>query len=364
MNFQFQGNNYNINRFPTNNNNSLQPWNSGDVLTLNYLAPFLTKESKIGIANDDYGFLAINLNQYRPINILNNKTQENALEYNWKVNNLDEDNQSISYVLDTISSKINFGILRIPKAIDLFELYLEQLHRSLEQNGTIVCSFMTKYFTPQLIKIAEKYFETVTQSRAEKKARLIILTNKKEITTTLLIRTVNYKEQEIKQYYGVFSAQHIDYATQFLIERLDIKFNEKTILDLASGNGILAKVTQDLAPSSNIYLLDDSRLAIESSKLNIDTEKATFVHDNNLNQLDDNFFDLVISNPPFHFEYEINISVPLGMFTQVERCLKPNGRFIMVANIHLQYKTHLENKFSRVKIIDENKKFRVYECYK
>ena len=364
MNFQFQGNNYTINRFPTNNNNSLQPWNTGDVLTLNYLSPLLNENSTIAIANDDYGFLAVNLNQYTPINLLNNKTQEYALEHNWKVNNLDKNKCLISYSLETTEKQIDFGILRIPKSIDLFELYLKELHYSLEKDGTIICSFMTKYFTPQLVKVAEKYFEIVTQSRAEKKARLIILKQKKEVASTPLIRTIKYNEQEIKQYYGVFSADHIDYATQFLIERLDVKFNEKMILDLASGNGILAKIAQNIAPTSNLYLLDDSYLAIESSKLNIDTEKATFIHDNTLNQLEDNLFDLVVSNPPFHFEYEINISIPLGMFTQVERCLKPNGRFILVANTHLQYKSHLENKFSRVKIIDENIKYRVYECYK
>lgn len=364
MNFQFQGNNYNINRFPSNNNNSLQSWNAGDVLTLNYLAPLLKTDSKLAIANDDFGFLAVNLNQNRPVNIINNKTQENALNHNWNINNLEKSNYSLVYASEVINEQLNFGILKIPKTVDLFELYLQQLHNSLEQNGIIVCSFMTKYFTPQLIKVAEKYFENITQSRAEKKARLLVLSQKKEVTSTPLIRTIEYNGLKVKQYYGVFSAEHIDYATQFLIEQLDIKFNEKTILDLASGNGILARIAQGLAPESNLHLLDDSYLAIKSSKLNVNTEKSIFIHDNTLNQLEDNFFDLVISNPPFHFEYEINISVPLGMFTQVERCLKPNGRFIMVANTHLQYKAHLENKFSRVKVIDENKKFRVYECYK
>lgn len=364
MEFEFQGKSNTINRFPTNNNNSLQPWNAGDILSLNYITPLLKAETNIAIANDDYGFLAVNLNNYSPVNILNNKTQELALEHNWNVNNLDKTNRIVSYALDNIESKVNFGILRIPKSIDLFELYLQQLHKSLTNDGTIICSFMTKYFTPQLVKVAEKYFNSITQSKAEKKARLLILSDKKEITPTPLIRTIDFKGQEIKQYYGVFSADHIDYATQFLIEKLDVKFNEKNILDLASGNGILAKIAQDIAPESNLYLLDDSYLAVESSKLNVKTENTTFIHDNTLNQLEDDFFDLVISNPPFHFEYEINISVPLGMFTQVERCLKPNGRFLLVANTHLQYKTHLENKFSRVKVIEENKKFRVYECYK
>lgn len=364
MNFQFQGNDYTVKRFPTNSTNALQPWNSGDVLALNTIEPLLNPAAKIAIANDDYGFLGVHLNAYNPINILNNKTQEYALAYNWRQNKLAENSRIVRYALQPIEEKLTIGILRIPKTIDLFELYLQQMHQALAKDGTIICPFMTKYFTPQVLKIAEKYFETITQSRAEKKARVLTLTGKKEVEQTPLIRNIDYKGQEIKQFYGVFSADHIDYATQFLIEKLTVNFDEKVILDLASGNGILAKVAQGLAPEAEFYLLDDSYLAIESSKLNIAAKNTTFVHDNNLNQLEDNFFDLVISNPPFHFEYEVNISVPLGLFTQVERCLKPNGRFILVANTHLQYKTHLATKFSRVKVLEENHKFRVYECYK
>lgn len=364
MNFNFQGKNYSIHRFPSNNNNSLLPWNAGDVLAINHLEPLLQENSVIAIANDDYGFLGVNLNEYKTINILNNRTQEYALKHNLKENNLDEKNILIRYASVNIEEKLDFGILRIPKSIDLFELYLQQLHQSLAEKGTIICSFMTKYFTPQLLKVAEKYFETISQSRAEKKARLLILSKKKEMNSAPLIRTIDYKGQEIKQYYGVFSSDHIDYATQFLIEKLDIKFNEKVILDLASGNGILAKIVLDLAPDSELYLLDDSYLAVVSSKLNVTKDNTKFIHDNTLNQLKDDCLDLVISNPPFHFEYEINISVPLGMFSQVKRCLKNNGRFILVANTHLQYQSHLDNKFSSVKVIDENKKYRVYECYK
>lgn len=363
MEFTILNNTYNINRFPSNSSNNLKPWNAGDELTLRYLEKKINTKTKIIIANDDFGFLATCLNKLNTTSIINNKTQEFALKSNWRLNNCVEENLSLQSPLYKASNEFNFGVIKIPKSIDLFELYLAQTHHSLKENGEVVCNFMTKYFTPQLVKIAEKYFENVSQSKAHKKARLIILKDKKEVQPTL-IHKINYKGFDIQQYYGVFSATHIDYASQFLIENLKIKQNENNILDLASGNGILGLMAIDQKPSANLTLLDDSFLAIESSKLNLSKYNCSFLHDNSLESIKEDSLDLVISNPPFHFGYEINISVPLGMFTQVARCLKPNGRFLMVANNHLRYKPHLEHKFSSVNVLKENKKFRIYECFK
>ena len=73
----------------------------------------------------------------------------------------------------------NVAIVKIPKTIDLFELYLQHATLNLKQSSTVVCAFMTKHFTKAMIEVAERYFNRVEQSRAVKKARLIILSDKK-----------------------------------------------------------------------------------------------------------------------------------------------------------------------------------------
>ncbi len=363
MNYTFLNNTFNIKRYPANSTNNLKPWNAGDELILNYLENELHTNPKIVIANDDFGFLTTCLNTYKPVCIINNKTQEYALKKNWRINIGNSESLNLTSPLDENLNVNDIGLIKIPKSLDLFELYLGQIHKSLTENGFVICSFMTKYFTPQLIKIAEKYFEDVNQTKAHKKARLIVL-KKKKAAQYKFIHKIDYNEQIIKQYYGVFSASNIDYATQFLIDNLNVNPTENNILDLASGNGVLALMVLKQNPNAQLTLLDDSLLAIESSKLNLKDSNSIYIHDNNLDSIEDDSLDLVISNPPFHFEYEINISVPLGMFTRVERCLKPNGRFLMVANNHLKYLPHLEHKFTSAKVLIENKKFKVYECFK
>lgn len=267
-------------------------------------------------------------------------------------------------MLNPIESVLNLdvGIIKIPKSVNLFELFVKQVSEGLKKDGMVICSFMTKYFTPKLLQVASKYFEVVEQSKAYKKSRLLILSSKKEINAEQLIHKLHYKGVTVNQYYGVFSGNNIDYATQFLLNNLTIRNEEIDVLDLACGNGIIGKYAQQINPNLNLTLLDDSYLALASAKLNI--KIAKFIHDFNLDQIDSESLDLVISNPPFHFEYEINISVPLGLFTQVARCLKPNGRFLFVANNHLQYLQHLKHKFSSAIVKLSNKKYTIYECIK
>ena len=361
----FENNNsvFDIKRHPTSKNNSLKPWSSSDELALNYLLENSSTKDSITLANDSFGFLTTCLSDYKLNVIINNKTQEASTFKNLLENKRSKTNLTFITPLDKIEEKSNFGLIKIPKGLSLFELYLKQVHEGLDDNGTVICSFMTKYFTPQILKIASLYFEEIEQSKAFKKSRILILKKKKEVVEKELIHSIAYNDQIIKQYYGVFSSNNIDYATQFLIDAFKIDASEKMVLDLASGNGILAKLVLEQSPASTVHLIDDSYLAIASSQLNLQEENCNFHHAYNLDEFEDDFFNLVISNPPFHFEYETNISVPLGMFSQVARCLKSTGRFIMVANRHLSYKKHLENRFNDVQIIAENAKFMVYECF-
>ena len=193
----------------------------------------------------------------------------------------------------------------------------------------------------------------------------MILKNKKEVKEQKLVNTLVYNaEKSFKQYMGVFSAKKIDYASQYFINYISVKKDDKKILDLASGNGILAYAVGQKCSDCDIHLLDDSVLAIESSKLNLDKENTHFYCNDGLDIFEKQYFDLVVSNPPFHFEYENNIEVSLGLFNEVHNVLKTKGRFQIVANIHLNYKIHLDKIFSDVEILGQNDKYVVYECIK
>ncbi len=355
---------YKINRIPEPKDQSLKAWSAADEYLLSCFNDLKSEKNNLAIYNDRFGYLTCHLNEYSPTLIITNKSQEKSIQENIKKNKIGIDNINFINPLEEYKPKANIALIKIPKSLELFKLFLYQVCNNSSDNIEVICSFMTRHFSPQILKIASDFFNDVEQSKAKKKSRLLILKNKKENKITDIIQSFDYKGNIMQQYAGVFSAKHIDYATQFLLEHLEVKNVDNKILDLASGNGIIAKEIRSTNESAEIHLLDDFYLAIASSQLNINS-KNTFHHFNDsLEDFEDEYFDLIVSNPPFHFEYEINIQIPLELFKEAHRCLQSNGNFQLVANKHLNYKTHLIRLFSIVETIAENDKFIVYQCKK
>ncbi|RUA24251.1 MAG: class I SAM-dependent methyltransferase [Bacteroidetes bacterium] len=358
-----------ITRYPETKNKSLQVSSAADNYLLNFLKENEIPKGNLALVNDRFGYLACHTADWNPYSVIAFKSQEKALRINFKNNNLELADSHLLSPLDSFPEKLDVVLLRIPKSLDLFKLYLHQIHQASHENTVILCSFMTKYFSKQMLKTAELFFEEVNQSLAWKKSRLLILKNPKSKQTVELLKSFQWQGLEIQQYLGVFSADKVDYATQFLLNNIKLKQSEQTILDLASGNGIIAASILNKYQAQNwetpeLHLIDDSFLAVASSKFNLPGEKNHFHYSDDLEDFKDKSFDLVVSNPPFHFEYEINTEVTMDFFEQVYTVLKPNGRFILVFNRHLRYTTLLKRIFSKVDVMVDSPKFVVMECIK
>lgn len=356
---------YNIVRYPSSDNKSLKAWNSADEYILEYLTKNGICVNNTVIYNDRFGYLSTYLNEYSPKIIIDNKSQDKSIHSNISLNKLDITKCEFITPLDNLKSSVELSIIKIPKSMELFRLYLNQLSEILDSDSSVICGFMTKYFTTQMLDIAKEYFEEVEQSLAWKKSRLLILSKPKENKNSSIINEISLNDNiKIQQYFGVFSAKNIDYATQYLIENINLLETDNMIMDLASGNGVIAYVINEKKADSEIHLVDDLFLAIESSKLNLKGENIHFHYSDNLEEFDENSFDFIVSNPPSHFEHETNIDISINLFKEAKRILKTGGHFQLVASKHLNFKTHLVKIFNEVKITAENKKFVVYECFR
>lgn len=353
---------YTIKRHDLSTDKSLQPYSAADEYLLQRFNQFEPKPAHTAIYNDRFGFLGCNLNAYSPLIVLTQKSQEKAITANFEANGIAA--PSFTNPLAALERTMDLALVKIPKSIALFQLFLEHIVQNSTPNVTVVCAFMLRHFSPNLLQVASQYFDVVEQSLAQKKARLLVLTQKKSTAPKELLTTLEYKGRQYKQYWGVFSLEHIDYATQFFLQHMQVTPADECILDLASGNGIIGNEIHQLFPSAEVHLMDDSLLAVESAKLNIQGENIHHHLNNDLSIFGDNTFDLIVTNPPFHFDYEINIQVPLQLFRESYRCLKPGGNLQIVANKHLNYKTHLAPLFSRVDILNEDGKFIIYRCVK
>lgn len=353
---------YQIKRYDLSEDKSLRGWNAADEYLLKTYVSMGISPNHLCIYNDRFGFLSSHFHSYDPIVILTHKSQEKSIQSNLEAHNLPLVN--FSNPLSPLENKLDSAIIKIPKSLALFQLFLEHIVDNSTEDVTILCGFMTRHFTPKLLEIAQEYFNVVEQSRALKKSRILVLSKKKEVIKRETIISLDYNNQAYRQYWGVFSSNHIDYATQFFLTHIELKSTDKCILDLASGNGIIGNEIFIQLPDSEIHLMDDAYLAISSAKLNIQGESIHHHLNDNLSIFADEYFDLIVSNPPFHFEYEINIQVPIQLFKECFRCLKKGGSFQLVANRHLNHKVHLKQIFNSVQIVSENSKFVVYKCIK
>lgn len=355
---------YVFTRYPKTQQRSLKPWNAADEHILDHFESLDFNKTNISIYNDRFGFLTCFLHTFSPNVVINFASQRKSIEQNLESNHLSKDEINFIEPFSELEKKINVAILKIPKSMDLFRLQLMHISKSLDGNGIVLCSFMTKYFTKQMLTIAEEFFENVEQSKAWKKSRVLVLKKDKPIEDTHIINSISFEDKIFKQYFGVFSAKHIDDASQFLVKNWKINEDAERVLDLASGNGFLGKMIRHEDPDREIHLLDDDWLAVESSRLNFarDDENTYFHFNDSLDIFDVEFFDMVVCNPPFHFEFETNIEVAIDLFKQVKRVLKKEGSFQIVANRHLNYKTHLVKLFDKVEKITANKKFEIYKC--
>lgn len=354
--------NYNIQRYDKSSDNSLRAWSAADEYLVQAIHDSDSKPRHLAIYNDRFGYLACHLCDYNPTIIITQRSQEKSIIQNLESNNLTS--LPFVYPIASLEMEVDLALIKVPKSLDLFQLFLEQVVQSSSKDVGVICAFMTHHFSPQMVHIAEQYFEEVAQSRALKKARLLILTNKKTFSKGNLLTSLVYKNQEYLQYGGVFSGQHIDYATQFFLEHLKVDGNENCILDMGSGNGIIGCEISKLLPNASIHLMDDYYLAIASAQLNVTGQHIHHHYNNDLSIFEDQIFDLIVTNPPFHFEYEVNIQVTLDLFQDCVRCLKFGGNLQVVANKHLNYKTHLKPIFALLEVVAEDDKFIIYRCTK
>jgi len=352
-----------IKRYPASTNRSLQAWSAADEHILHHLKDVDTSKSNVITYGDSFGFLTTQVDAKNHFVVVDAASQQGAI-----AKNVSENKVKLSFsFLNPFSKpplKPNIGLLKIPKSLDLFALYLDHFIQHASVNGKLVCAFMTRHFSKQLLEISAQYFEHVSQSKAVKKSRLLILKNPRKQEKKDTISSFTYDNQTIRQYFGVFSSNSIDLASQFLLQHLPEVKNDSSVMDLGCGNGIIGKTVLKENGQVSLHLVDDSYLAVESAKLNVTEPNVRFHQLHALEHFTEDTFDIILSNPPFHIEHEIDISLPIRLFKESHRILKPGGELRIVANQHLNYRTHLTKIYERTEVVAENDKYIIYACIK
>ncbi|TCS42593.1 class I SAM-dependent methyltransferase [Reinekea marinisedimentorum] len=351
--------NLRLSRIPADD--QLQAWNAADELLLN------RQEEVQGnslIVNDSFGAIALSLNNKQVSCWLDSATSAEALQHNANQNNLVAPPLVFPPFTDGQFETI---VIHIPKSASYFSWLLETLKPSLTGNRTVLALGMTKHINNAHIKVMNEQFANVNPGRAEKKARVIRLTEPREPATTN--KTNCYANplthEDITVLPGCFAEKSIDPGARVFISYFNQLPEAKKVLDLGCGNGVLTQTFLSVQPSSEVHLADDSRQAIDSAKLNLQGQHNCFFHHSNgLNNLKAENFDLILCNPPFHQNSTVTLTVAEKLISDAANVLSKEGQLWLVANRHLDYRKTLKEHFNTLNIVSKDARFNVICCTK
>ncbi|WP_318368520.1 23S rRNA (guanine(1835)-N(2))-methyltransferase RlmG [Enterobacter sp.] len=362
----------NLKRFPeTDDVNPLQAWEAADEYLLQQL-----DETEISgpvlIFNDTFGALACALVEHKPYSIGDSYLSELATRENLRHNELNEGD--VTFLDSTAAYPAAPGVvlIKIPKTLALLEQQLRALRNVVTPQTRIIAGTKARDIHNSTLELFEKVLGPTTTTLAWKKARLINGT----FTAPSLAdapQTLSWKldgtDWTIHNHANVFSRTGLDIGARFFMQHLPSDL-EGEIVDLGCGNGVIGLTLLDKNPQANVVFVDESPMAVASSRLNVETnmpdalDRCEFMINNALSGVEPFRFNAVLCNPPFHQKHALTDNIAWEMFHHARRCLKINGELYIVANRHLDYFHKLKKIFGNCETIATNQKFVVLKAVK
>ncbi|NLV75298.1 MAG: class I SAM-dependent methyltransferase [Chloroflexi bacterium] len=165
---------------------------------------------------------------------------------------------------------------------------------------------------------------------------------------------------------GVFSWRELDDGTARLLEHMTVQPYDRA-LDLGCGYGVIGLWMAARVPRGSVTLVDSDLLAVESARRNLAahgyTDVPVFLGDG-LEGLPNQRYTLIVSNPPFHADHQVNSATAERWMRLAYEHLSPRGRLVIVANRFLPYQRVLEAVFGNFEVVHEDTRFRVLQAVK
>ena len=159
---------------------------------------------------------------------------------------------------------------------------------------------------------------------------------------------------------GVFSADHIDPASEMLVNEIPRDLSGR-FGDIGAGWGYLSErlLKENLAISA-LHLVEDNGIALDCARSNVLDSRAEFYWADALRWTPSKLLDGIVMNPPFHKGRSAEPELGKDFVKSAARMLRPGGKLFMVANAHLPYETILEQCFAKSELLARSNKFKVF----
>ncbi len=366
---------FNLNRYPIRNNEQLRAWDAADELVLEHVATLSHEHDLSGantlIINDHFGALSVALHHLQPTMISDSYIAKSAANYNLKQNHLPALNFLNS--MECLQGNYDLVIIKVQKSLAQLEDQLHKLRQHLHKDSIVIGCAMVKMIHTSNINLFENIIGSTKTSLAQKKARLIFSHYNQELTVKPNPYPQSYlldnNPWQILNHANVFSRAKLDIGCRFFMENIPSSSDEKTIIDLGCGNGIVGMIAAKNNPNACIDFYDESYMAVASAEHNFTQvfdshRQASFNVDDCLSSRAANSADLILNNPPFHQQNAIGDFIAWQMFSQSHKVLKKSGELWVIGNTHLGYQQKLKKLFGHCEKMHSNAKFVILRAIK
>ena len=162
---------------------------------------------------------------------------------------------------------------------------------------------------------------------------------------------------------GVFSKNHVDFATDFLLKTIVEDNIQGKVLDVGCGYGVIG-ITLAKLFSVDVTMLDINNRALELTRKNLEknsVKDAKVLESNGFENIHENY-DIIVTNPPIR----AGKAVIYSMYEEAKKHLNQGGKLYLVINKkHGAPSTikYLSELFENVEVLDKKAGFNVIKCF-
>jgi len=337
------------------------PWDAAD----DYLLQTLPVSAAALLFNDRQGALLCAMPT--SASWIENVSSKKAALHNLAANEMSQDRLFLSSAaqLNDISGWVSDIVIRIPKNFEQLHYWLWLCAQYLPEGTPVWLAGMAKHIPVKWLNWLEQNCAGYEQFPQLRKARLLKITNGKQLLAPALWRGYRFGELHLQSLPGVFGRSSIDPGARFLTSvlgrNLSLLPESGTVCDLGCGNGVLGLWVKSTRPQLRIVQSDDHLPSVESARKNAqDAGVELDVVAGDCLESVDAPIDMVLCNPPFHDGHKQLDNIARNMFRQSADKLSADGKLVVVANRHLAYKAIMQRMFHSVELMDSDSKFNVW----
>ncbi len=358
-----------LRRFPLRDKEPLRAWDAADEHILKHLAEEPGDAGdRVLIVNDSFGALAVALNELRPQAWSDSFLCGQGLTYNLQANGLPPESVPFISADRNPDGPFDLVLLKLPKSLAFWEDTLLRLRPLLAPGARVITGGMIKHSPARAFELLESILGTTRTSQGWRKSRLAFTSLTVDFdrmkTESLPDAIYGLEDNALELANGpnVFSRDHLDLGTRFLLPQLPSTDEAMDVVDVGCGNGVLGLLVALQCPNAKVFGLDESYQAVACARKNalsakLPVERIDFQVAAGLQDLAAKSIDMVVCNPPFHQAQAVGDQIAWGMFHQSRRILKPGGRLLIVSNRHLGYHIKLQRLFGNCQVVASSGKF-------